>query len=237
VKANIKGKFNLKGNLEVPEGQTGPHGEVEVPGGKIDDPNAPKDIGDGKQVGLDKEKTPIVCASPCAPLGEKYADVIGGLKSKMKTAIENQLKKLDEMVDDMSKLKRTEELTNLLEELKNSKAPGLSNFEVAGEFGYNSYKKLKDMVKKVFGTGSGNEVHHLLEKRFAGTLGEVEDDMLSIVLTKAEHDNFTQAWREAIPYRNSGAIVNTVTATEKQILDAAKKIYKDYPNILKVLGL
>lgn len=42
------------------------------------------------------------------------------------------------------------------------------------------------------GKGSCVQVHHLIEQRFATLLGQNVNDMLSIVVTRTEHDVFTQ---------------------------------------------
>ena len=47
-----------------------------------------------------------------------------------------------------------------------------------------------------------------------------------------EFKAFTDAWKEAIPYRQG-----TRDATRYEIEDAARHIYKDYPETLKQLGL
>jgi hypothetical protein len=57
-------------------------------------------------------------------------------------------------------------------------------------------------------------------------------DGLSVAVTKAEHEAFTKAWRQAIPY-GSG----TANATRQQVLDAARQIYANHPAILQALGL
>jgi hypothetical protein len=54
--------------------------------------------------------------------------------------------------------------------------------------------------------------------------------MASVAVTKSEHQAFTNAWRKAIPY---GA--GTSSATPTQIMNAAKEIYKDYPDLLKAI--
>ena len=54
----------------------------------------------------------------------------------------------------------------------------------------------------------------------------------AIVVTRSEHQVFTNAWRQAIPY---GA--GTRTASRAQIEGAARQIYSDYPEILRALGL
>lgn len=105
-----------------------------------------------------------------------------------------------------------------------SEAAPLSSFQYASKYGFGTYKNLRDVTK-----GAGLQVHHLIEKRFAGALGVKGDDMLSIVLTKKEHLVFTKAWRKAIPYGTS--------PSKQQIMREARNVYKDYPEILKKLGL
>jgi hypothetical protein len=61
--------------------------------------------------------------------------------------------------------------------------------------------------------------------------------MLSIVLTRAEHQAFTNAWLDFIGRSNSLNPKNTNTVTREQIMEAARVIYKDYPEILRALGL
>ena len=111
----------------------------------------------------------------------------------------------------------------------------LSSFNHAAEFGVDSYKNLKKSVQATYGTGSGLEVHHLIEKRFAKQMGMKEADMPSIVLTKDEHEQFTAAWREAIGYNNMHSDNVTSSVTRDHILEAARTIYKDYPELLKVV--
>ena len=111
----------------------------------------------------------------------------------------------------------------------------LSSFSHAAEFGVDSYKNLKKSVQATYGTGSGLEVHHLIEKRFAKQMGMKEADMPSIVLTKDEHKQFTAAWREAIGYDKSGAEMFTSGVGKEQILNVARDIYKDYPELLKTI--
>ena len=49
---------------------------------------------------------------------------------------------------------------------------------------------------------------------------------------------FTKRWREVIGYDvvDKGR-TTTTQATKEDIFEAAKKVYKDYPEILKVLGI
>ena len=115
---------------------------------------------------------------------------------------------------------------------------GLESFNFAGQFGYDTYKALRSEVTKVMGTKSGLEVHHLIEKRFARLLGITNtNEMLSIVLTKAEHQAFTNAWKSMIGYNNSNSLLRTSTATKEDVMNAAREVYKNYPGILNQLGL
>lgn len=76
------------------------------------------------------------------------------------------------------------------------------------------------------------QAHHLIERRFARQMGGNTDDWATIVVTRSEHQVFTNAWRRAIPY---GA--GTRTASRAQIEGTARQIYSDYPEILRALGL
>ena len=80
-------------------------------------------------------------------------------------------------------------------------------------------------------------MHHLIEKRFASLFVVKEGDMISIVLTKDEHLVFTNAWRKAIPYKNSALYLGTNTVNSDDVINAAKRIYNKNPEILKALGL
>ena len=105
-------------------------------------------------------------------------------------------------------------------------ARGFGNLSRAGEFGIASYNSLKRMV----GTGSGLQVHHLIEKRFAGVMQVKEGEMLSVVVTRTEHQVFTNQWRSMFPYGRP-------PPSQAQIMDAARSIYANHPAILKSLGL
>lgn len=106
-------------------------------------------------------------------------------------------------------------------------AKGISQLSRASEFGILPWKELKKYTK-----GTGLEAHHLIEKRMATTLGQKPRDMLSIGVTRTEHQVFTNAWRKAVPY---GTDYQTLSPAE--IHDAARIIYKEYPDILYRLGL
>jgi len=95
------------------------------------------------------------------------------------------------------------------------------------QYGIKSYRTLRKLV-----AGKGFRVHHLIEKRFARLFGQNQDEMLSIVVTVGEHQDFTNAWRNRFPY-GSG----TVAATKQEVIAVAKEVYKDYPVILQARGL
>ena len=61
-----------------------------------------------------------------------------------------------------------------------------------------SYKDLKKLVKKL--GVKGLEVHHLIEKRFAGLLNVKENAILSVALDEDTHQKITNAFRQAIGY-------------------------------------
>lgn len=77
--------------------------------------------------------------------------------------------------------------------------PAWGDLSVASKYGIAGYRTLKNRKP-----GSKLEVHHLLEKRFAVILGVRPSIMLSVVVTRPEHNKFTQAWRTAIPYFPKG---------------------------------
>ena len=104
---------------------------------------------------------------------------------------------------------------------------GFGELSQAEQYGVGTYNQLRNAAR-----GTGSEVHHLIEKRFAGLVGQKSGNMLSVVLTKAEHQAFTQAWRQVIPY---GA--GTAQATLGTVQAAARAIYADSPAILRALGL
>ena len=84
-----------------------------------------------------------------------------------------------------------------------------------------TYKALRKVNK-----GSGLEVHHIVEKRFADALGiKKESEMLSIALDHDQHQVFTQAWRTAIPYGSK--------YKKDRIWEVAQDVYANYPQLLE----
>lgn len=90
-----------------------------------------------------------------------------------------------------------------------------------------SYKYLKQLVK-----GSGLETHHLIEKRFADTLGIEADDILSVALNKDTHQEITNLFRDKIKYNSAFDFLHperltTSRATDQQIWDATREVYTE----------
>ena len=87
-------------------------------------------------------------------------------------------------------------------------------------------------TQRMLTAGSGGMIRaqHLIEKRFSDVMGQAVGDMPSIVVTQAEHQVFTNAWRAEIPYGSR-------KVTQTQVNGAARRIYADYPGILLALGL
>ena len=80
--------------------------------------------------------------------------------------------------------------------------------------------------------GTGLKSHHLIEKRLAGVVGQKQSQMLSVAVTEAEHQPFTNAWRRAFPYGS-----NYRQLSADQVMNKAREIYANYPAFLKELGL
>ena len=93
----------------------------------------------------------------------------------------------------------------------------------AKDFGIKTYKTLKKALK-----GTGLQAHHIIEKRLVKYLGINANEMLSVAVTAAEHQKFTNAWRDIFKYGTDYSKL-----TKNDIWKAAQKIYKDYPELLK----
>lgn len=81
------------------------------------------------------------------------------------------------------------------------------------------YKALKKLSK-----GTGLEAHHLIEKRFADTLGIKSNDILSIAIDKETHQKITNAMRNELPY---STLFNRKNYSAQEIWNATKKVYTD----------
>jgi len=89
------------------------------------------------------------------------------------------------------------------------------------------------MAKALVGTGL--QRHHLLEQRFIPKMGGDPRMKLSVAVTEAEHQKFTNEWRKKIPYGEEGTFSPRFQRAE--IIKAAREIYQQYPAILKALDL
>jgi RHS repeat-associated protein len=93
-------------------------------------------------------------------------------------------------------------------------------------------------LKAAYGTvrrairGTGLQAHHLIEQRFRHLFAEKPYSWTAIALTKEQHQLFTNAWRNHIGYGEG-----TDNATFSMVEDAARRVYADHPDLLRVLGL
>ncbi len=110
----------------------------------------------------------------------------------------------------------------------NEAAAGLNAFSRAAEFGIKTYSDLSNAIK-----GTGLTAHHIIEQRFATSLGLDPKLMQSVALTPEEHQMFTNFWRNLIGYSNSVQSVTTMNATKEQIWAAAQKVYAQHPELLE----
>jgi RHS repeat-associated protein len=122
--------------------------------------------------------------------------------------------------------------TNETVSIGNAVRGGLNAHSRAAESGIKSYRELGKLTE-----GTGLQRHHIVEARFAETLGLTENEMLSAALTPQEHQAFTNAWRALIGYSNSSNPLNTVTASAQDIWNAAQAIYAQYPGLLEAARL
>jgi hypothetical protein len=104
-----------------------------------------------------------------------------------------------------------------------NKAADISKFVQDGGILVDSYSALRKGLK-----GTGLQAHHLIEKRFADILGIAPNDMLSVALTKEQHQIYTNRWRTLITYGKKGL-------TKEYIMDIAKQVYYDAPDLLRLV--
>jgi len=98
----------------------------------------------------------------------------------------------------------------------------------AAEFGVKPYNQLIKAIK-----GTNLQGHHVLEQRFGPYIKNDPRMNLTVAVTDAEHQLFTNRWRNEIAYGEAG----TQQVTAEKMNAAARKVYKDYPAILNALGL
>ena len=73
--------------------------------------------------------------------------------------------------------------------------------------------------------------HHIVPRVFSIALNQNEKKVLSIILTRADHKAVSGWWSREIAQTRVGGAVNMSRA---QIREAFRKVYKDYPEILKL---
>ncbi len=110
----------------------------------------------------------------------------------------------------------------------------LTQFAHAVDYGIQPAGALRNQTA---GSNPTVHVHHLIERRFAGVMEQRESQMLSIVLTPGEHQRFTNLWHDKIGYDGGASQITTSSATRAHVMNAAREIYADYPDILRALGL
>jgi hypothetical protein len=84
-------------------------------------------------------------------------------------------------------------------------------------------------------TVKGFERHHLLEQRFARSLGIDPKLIPSIYHTPGEHDVITSIWRRTIGYRGDVNFFTTPNATREVLWDAVQNIYKGSPEYIEAI--
>ena len=99
---------------------------------------------------------------------------------------------------------------------------GFGALSKAKEYGIKSYNALRKSLK-----GTGLQAHHIIEQRLVRYFDIDVNSMLSVAVTPAEHQKFTNAWRQVFKYGTDYRFV-----TKDDIWEAAQKIYEDYPEIL-----
>jgi len=106
-------------------------------------------------------------------------------------------------------------------------ADGVLVHNACPEYTLGTYSLLRKL-----NAGSALQVHHLIEQRFKGLFNQSVGEMVSQVLSRENHQVFTNAWRHAFPYGEG-----TKAATAEQVLAEARRIYANFPDILNALGL
>ena len=73
--------------------------------------------------------------------------------------------------------------------------------------------------------GSGLEAHHIIEKRFSGTLNiSNTNKMLAVSISKSNHRTYTNIWRKMLPYGKE--------YKKRQIFFSAMRIYHNSPKLV-----
>jgi hypothetical protein len=114
----------------------------------------------------------------------------------------------------------------------NAASQAFGDLSQAADYSIQSGTQLKEAI-----SGTGLQVHHIIEQRFAPALEQTAAQARqwpSIAVTSEEHQVFTNAWRSAIGYSNQAMEWTTRNATPAKILQTGQDIYKNYPALLDV---
>jgi RHS repeat-associated protein len=102
---------------------------------------------------------------------------------------------------------------------------GMEYLDHVGKMG-----KYSEMTKHTAGHGGKIQAHHILEVRFLENWGGRAADGPAVILTKAQHDQITQALRNRLPYG-----MPKDASVKPQVWHAYKDVYKDYPELLNAI--
>jgi len=95
------------------------------------------------------------------------------------------------------------------------------------------YKQLVK-IKNKMGLGRKWHAHHIIEKRFHNAFRvtfKQTDEWMAVAVDPKKHAVFTKRWRDAIPLGSDYA-----NMSKEYILKAARKVYRDAPEILRNLS-
>ncbi len=104
----------------------------------------------------------------------------------------------------------------------NKAASAFGDLSHAANYGIDTYRGLRKII-----AGTGLQAHHIIEQRLVKHLGIDLNSMLSVALTAAEHQKFTNAWRQHFPYGKDYS-----SLTREEIWDVAQEIYANYPVLI-----
>ena len=97
--------------------------------------------------------------------------------------------------------------------------PNWGNLSRAAEFGTRTYVDMKRALQ-----GTGLHAHHIVDQRFGLNID------ITVAVTRAEHQIFTNAMRAHIPF-------GTMGVTKEQVWSAAQDVYANFPAILEAIRL
>jgi len=104
---------------------------------------------------------------------------------------------------------------------------GFGSLSRANEFGIRPYNEMRNEL-----SGTGLQAHHIIEQRFTN-----QSSNLTVAVTPAEHQVFTNKWRGAFPYRSHPGYIPYDTISAAQLWNEAQSIYADFPSILEAVRI